>query len=221
MSLEQRLIHYSPAEELANRLTHGAAALASVPALIKLVVAAVRTGDRFRIVSSAVFAGSLCLFYLISTLYHSLRNPRARYVFRILDHAGIYLVIAATYTPFTLVSLRDGHGWLLFGMVWTLAIAGMVFKSLMPHRLRFLAPALYVILGWLILIDLEGLLTAVPAGGIAWLLAGGLAYTFGIIFFAIDRIPFNHALWHLFVIAGSVCHYLAVLWYVVPPPVST
>ena len=218
MPLSDRLVHYSPQEELANRLSHGAAALASVPALFVLVAAAARTGDPYRVVSSAVFAGSLSLFYTISTLYHTVRSQRVRYVFRVLDHAGIYLVIAASYTPFTLVSLRAGNGWLLFGVVWTLAVAGMVFKSLLAHRLRFLAPVLYIALGWLIVVDLEGLLTMVPPGGVVWLLAGGLAYTVGIVFYAIDRIPYNHAIWHLFVIAGSICHYLAVLWYVVPLP---
>jgi hemolysin III len=220
MNLQDRLVYYTAREELANRLTHGAAALASVPALVVLVAAATRTGDPYRVVSSALFAGCLCLFYVISTLYHSLRGQRARYVFRILDHAGIYLVIAASYTPFTLVSLRSGSGWILFGVVWVLAIVGIVFKSLMTHRLRFLSPFLYIALGWLIVVDIEGLLTALPPGGVAWLLAGGIAYTVGILFYAIDRIPYNHAIWHLFVIAGSVCHYLAVLWYVVPKPAA-
>lgn len=218
MSDDGRLIHYSPPEELANRITHGAAALASVPATAVLLAVAARTGDPYRVVASAIFAGSLCLFYVISTLYHSLRSERARYVFRILDHAGIYLVIAASYTPFTLVSMRAGNGWVLFGVVWALAVAGMVFKSLLTHRLRFLAPVFYIALGWLIVVDLEGLLTMVPSGGVAWLFAGGMAYTVGILFYAIDRIPYNHAIWHLFVVAGSVCHYLAVLWYVVPQP---
>ena len=220
MNLQDRLVYYTAREELANRLTHGAAALASVPAMVVLVAAATRTGDPYRVVSSALFAGCLCLFYVISTLYHSLRGQRARYVFRILDHAGIYLVIAASYTPFTLVSLRSGSGWILFGVVWVLAIVGIVFKSLMTHRLRFLSPFLYIALGWLIVVDIEGLLTALPPGGVAWLLAGGIAYTVGILFYAIDRIPYNHAIWHLFVIAGSVCHYLAVLWYVVPKPAA-
>lgn len=216
MILHDRLVDYSPREELVNSLTHGFAALISLPALVLLMMVAVRTGDSYRIVASAVFAGSLSIFYVISTLYHSLRGQRTRYVFRILDHAGIYLVIAASYTPFTLVSMRSGNGWLLFAVVWALAVTGIVFKSLMPHRLRFLAPALYVALGWMIVVDIDGLLTAVPPGGVLWLLAGGIAYTVGIVFYAIDRIPFNHAIWHLFVIAGSVCHYLAILWYVVP-----
>jgi hemolysin III len=220
MDLDGRLVHYSPQEELANRVTHGIAALASVPALVVLIIAAAGTGDPYRVVASAIFAGSLTVFYTISTLYHALRSQRARYVFRVLDHAGIFLVIAASYTPFTLVSLRAGHGWLLFAVVWTLAIAGVVFKSLMTHRLRLLAPIFYIALGWLILVDIEGLLAAVPPAGVAWLVAGGVAYTVGIIFYAIDRIPYHHAIWHLFVMAGSACHYLAVLRHVVPLPAA-
>jgi hemolysin III len=220
MSLAERLVHYSPREELANRLTHGAALLASLPALVVLVVAAARTGDPYRVVAGTIFAGSLSLFYGISTLYHSLRSEKARYVFRILDHAGIFLVIAASYTPFTLVPLRAGNGWLLFAVVWGLAVGGMVFKSLMTHRLRFLAPVFYLTLGWLIVVDLDGLLSRVPGAGVRWLAAGGVAYTVGIIFYAVDRIPYNHAIWHLFVMAGSTCHYLAVLWYVMPLPAS-
>ena len=218
---DDHLVYYTPQEELANRLTHGLAALASVPALVVLLAAAARTGDPYRVVASAVFAGSLSVFYTISALYHTLRRERVRYLFRILDHAGIYLVIAASYTPFTLVSMRAGNGWLLFGVVWGLAIGGMVFKSLMTHRLRFLAPVFYIALGWLIVVDIDGLLSSVPPGGVAYLVAGGLAYTVGVLFYAIDRIPYHHAIWHLFVIAGSVCHYLAVLCYVVPMPTAS
>lgn len=216
MILSDRLIHYSPKEQLANRITHGVGALISVPALLLLLTTALRTGDPYRVTSSAVFAGSLCALYSISTVYHSVQNQRVRYVFRILDHTVIYLVIAASYTPFTLVSLRGRYGWILFSVVWMLAVAGMVFKSLMPHRLRFLAPVLYLGLGWIIVVDLEGLLTAVPSDGVAWLLAGGIFYTAGIIFYAVRQIPYNHAIWHVFVMAGSFCHYLAVLWYVLP-----
>lgn len=216
MPMDEHLITYTEQEELFNRLTHGAAAILSVAGLVILVTAASRTGDPYRIVSAAIFCGALSLFYVISTLYHTIRSPRVRYIFRILDHAGIFVVIAGSYTPFTLVSLRSGRGWFLFGLVWSLAVAGIVFKSFMTHRLRFLAPVFYIGLGWLIVIDLEGLLTMVPSGGVFWLVAGGLFYTFGIIFYAIDRIPYNHAIWHVFVVAGSLCHYLAVLWYVVP-----
>jgi hemolysin III len=216
VSEKYHLITYSEEEELANRLTHIFAAATSLVGIVFLVIAASRTGDPYRIVSSAIFCGSLSVFYVISTLYHTIRSPKSRYVFRVLDHAGIYLVIAGTYTPFTLVPLRESSGWALFGVVWGLAIAGAIFKSFMTHRLAFLAPVLYIALGWLIVVDLEGLLTLVPIKGVLWLVAGGLFYTVGIVFYAFDRIPYNHAIWHVFVIAGSLCHYLSILWYVVP-----
>lgn len=210
------LIVYTPREEAANRFTHGLAALLCVPALVVMVVAASRTGDPYRIVSATIFITALTLFYTISTLYHTFRTPSLRYLFRILDHAGIFVVIAGTYTPFTLVSLRDGRGWLLFGVVWGLAAVGMLFKTFMPHRLRILAPIFYVVLGWLVVIDLPALLKSLEWGGFRLLLAGGVAYTVGILFYAIDKIPYNHAIWHVFVMAGSLFHYLAILWYVVP-----
>lgn len=218
MSEKYYLITYSEEEELANRLTHSLAAVISLIGIVFLVTEASRTGDPYRIVSSVIFCSSLSIFYVISTLYHTIRSPKSRYVFRVLDHAGIYLVIAGTYTPFTLVSLRESSGWVLFGVVWGLAIAGVIFKSFMTHRLAFLAPVFYIALGWLIVVDLEGLLSLVPIKGVLWLVAGGLFYTVGIIFYAFDRIPYNHAIWHIFVFAGSLCHYLSILWYVVPLP---
>lgn len=216
MSEHYHLITYSEKEELANRLTHCFALVLSMIGLVILLIAASRTGDPYRIVSAIIFCGSLCLLYVISTLYHTFRQPRIRYVFRILDHIGIFLVIAGTYTPLTLVSLRAGSGWVIFGLVWGLAVAGAIFKAFMTHRLAFLAPFFYIALGWLIVVDLEGLLTMVPTKGVLWLLSGGLFYTVGIIFYAIDHIPFNHAIWHVFVVTGSLCHYLAILWYVIP-----
>ncbi len=216
MEKHYHLIHYSAQEELANRLTHGLAALLSSIGMVVMLISARQTGDPYRIVSAAIFCGALSLFYVVSTLYHSFRSPKVRYVFRILDHAGIFLVIAGSYTPFALVSLRGGHGWALFGVVWALAISGVIFKSFMTHRLSFLAPVFYIGLGWIIVFDLEGLLTMVPINGVLLLLAGGLFYTFGIVFYAIDRIPYNHAIWHVFVVSGSVCHYFSVLLYVLP-----
>lgn len=216
MEKHYHLVSYSEHEELANRLTHGVAALLSMIGLVFMLVSAGHSGDPYRIVSAAVFCGMLSLFYVVSTLYHSFRNQKVRYVFRILDHAGIFLVIAGSYTPFLLVSLRDGHGWILFWVVWVLALSGVIFKSFMTHRLSFLSPIFYIVLGWIIVVDLEGLLTMVPHGGVTLLVAGGLFYTVGVIFYAIDRIPYNHAIWHVFVIAGSICHYFSVLFYVLP-----
>jgi len=201
---------------LANRLTHGMAVFLCLPATVMMIVHAAQTEDAYRIVSSAIFSISLLLFYVVSTLYHSIRSPAVRYVFRVLDHAGIYVVIAGTYTPFTLVTLREGHGWLLFGVVWTLAVAGMVFKSFMTHRLSFIAPIFYILLGWLIIFDLNNLIRLLAPTGFKLLLAGGVIYTLGVFFYAVDRIPFNHAIWHLFVMAGSAAHFLSIYWYVVP-----
>jgi len=212
------LVTYTAGEEAANRLTHGLAALLCIPALVVMVVSASRTGDPYRIVSATIFITALTLFYVVSTLYHTFRTPSVRYLFRILDHAGIFVVIAGTYTPFTLVTLRAGRGWLLFGVVWGLAAAGMLLKTFMTHRLRILAPILYILLGWLVVVDLRDLLVSLERGGFWLLLAGGITYTLGILFYAIDRIPFNHAIWHVFVMLGSLFHYLAVLWYVVPLP---
>ena len=192
------------------------AAVLSLVGLVILVVAASQTSDPYRIVSATIFSSCLFLFYIVSSIYHTVRNPRTRYLFRILDHAGIYLVIAGSYTPFTLVSLRSGNGWVLFSVVWGLAVAGAIFKSFMTARLAFLAPVFYLALGWLIVVDLEGVLMMVPHHGVLWLFAGGLCYTVGIFFYAIERIPFNHAIWHLFVLAGSTCHYFAVYYHVIP-----
>ena len=220
MKKHYHLIYYSEHEELANRITHGIAAFLSIIGLVVMLVSVSHTGDPYRIVSAAIFCGTLSLFYVISTLYHSFRKPKVRYVFRILDHAGIFLVIAGGYTPFTLVSLRDDHGWTIFWVVWGLALSGVIFKSFMTHRLSFLAPAFYIGLGWIMVLDFKGLLAMVPLNGVTLLVAGGLFYTFGIVFYAIDRIPYNHAIWHVFVIAGSCCHYFSVLLYVLPPELA-
>jgi len=211
---QSRLIEYSPAEELANRISHAVAVIASLVGLVLLVAVAARSGGPWRIASCTIFASSMLFFYAASTLYHSVRSDRARYLFRILDHAGIYLLIAGTYTPITLVTLSGKVGWWLFGTVWSLAIGGIVFKSMMVHRLKFLAPFLYIVLGWLIIFAFEPLLEAMPLPGVNLLITGGVIYTVGILFYAIDRIPFNHAIWHLFVICGSFFHYLAIYQYV-------
>jgi len=215
-SIHDRLVYYSEAEELANRLTHGFGALLSLAGLVVLIVAAGATGDPWRIVSCSIYGSVLTLFYLTSTIYHSVRPPGLRYLFRILDHAAIYLVIAGTYTPFTLVSLRGAWGWSLFGTVWGLAVGGVIFKIFMTHRLRILGPIFYIAMGWIAVIAFKPLLTVLTPAGMAWLVAGGVAYTAGVVFYAWNRLPFNHAIWHLFVLVGSACHYFSVLWYVLP-----
>jgi hemolysin III len=183
---------------------------------IYLIHASMR-GDRWVVASCSVFAGTLVLVYLFSTLYHSLVVTRARHVFQILDHSAIYLLIAGTYTPFTLISLHGRVGWVLFGFVWTLAVAGVVFKSLLIERFAVASALVYLLQGWVIVFAIRPLFQAIGGHGLAWLVAGGIFYTLGIVFFALDRRPYFHAVWHLFVLAGSVAHYFAILFYVVPP----
>lgn len=209
-------IRYSPREERFNRWSHALAALAAGAGAIWLIALAARTGDPYRLFGSIVFGGSLITFYLVSTTYHSVQSKVRRALFRKLDHVGIYVLIAGTYTPITLVTMRDGNGWTIFAAVWSLALVGILFKVFTVHRIPFLGPTLYIALGWLIVVDLEGLIEAMPPPGLKLLVAGGVIYTVGIIFFAVNRIPHHHGIWHLFVAGGSLCHYLAILWYVIP-----
>ncbi len=203
-------------EILANAISHGIGLFLAVFGAVYLVHASLR-GDGWVVASCSVFAGTLVLVYLFSTLYHSLVVTRARKVFRILDHSAIYLLIAGTYTPFTLVPLRGVVGWWLFGFVWTLAVAGVVFKSLLIERFAVASALVYLLQGWVIVFAIRPLYHAIGGHGLAWLVAGGVLYSLGIVFFALDRLRYFHAVWHLFVLAGSVAHYFAVLFYVVPP----
>ena len=201
---------------LANAITHGIGAILAVAGAVYLIAASLH-GTAWLIVSCSVFSATLVLVYLCSTLYHSLVRTGARHVFQVLDHSAIYLLIAGTYTPFTLVSLHGPVGWVLFGVVWTLAVAGVILKSLAVGRFAVASALVYLFQGWFIVVAARPLLHAIGWHGIAWLGAGGLAYTFGIVFFALDRLRYFHATWHVFVLAGSVAHYFAILFYVVPP----
>ena len=201
-------------EEIANSVSHGVALLAALVATPVLIIAAVRRGDTAGLVGASVFAFTMLLLYLTSTLYHALARNRAKPVFRILDHGAIFLLIAGTYTPFTLGALRGPWGWTLFGLVWGLAVAGIVLKAVAGVRFPKLSTYLYLAMGWLALIAIRPLWLHVPAWGFFWLLAGGLAYTAGVVFYATDeRIRYHHFIWHLFVVAGTACHFVAVLLY--------
>jgi hemolysin III len=202
-------------EELAHSITHGVGLLAAVAGLVLLLVLAAATRDPWRVAACSVYATTLVLLYAASTLYHALSRTRARRVFRVLDHSAIFLLIAGTYTPFALVSLRGPWGWTLLVIIWSLAVAGVAAKALFGARWPVVSTALYIGMGWTALIALKPLAEHVPAGGIAWLVAGGLAYTGGVVFFAWTRLRYSHAIWHVFVLAGSVCHYMAVVLYVV------
>jgi hemolysin III len=207
---ERRL---SLGEEIANSVTHGVAALASMAALPILVVVSAGRRDPWQVVGGAIFGATLVMLYTASTLYHALPPSRAKRVFRILDHSAIYLLIAGTYTPFALGALRGPWGWTLLGAVWTLAALGISAKATVGFRFPRLSTGVYVVMGWLAVIAFRPLLAHVGIGGMTWLLIGGLCYTAGVVFFAWERLRYGHMVWHLFVAAGSVCHFFAVLWY--------
>lgn len=201
---------------IANSVTHGIGAALAIAGAVVLVVTTLG-GTAWQIASCLVFGCTLVLVYICSTLYHSLVRTRARHVLQIIDHSAIYLLIAGTYTPFALVSLRGQLGWLLFAIVWGLAILGILFKSFAIGRFAIASVVVYVGMGWLGVFVMRPLLHALTWHGIVWIVLGGLLYTVGIVFFAFDRLSYFHALWHLFVLAGSTCHYFAVLFYVAQP----
>jgi hemolysin III len=201
---------------LANSITHGVGALFAIAGAAYLIAASTRGTARI-VVSCSIYAATLVLVYVCSTLYHSLARTRARHVFHVLDHSSIYLLIAGTYTPFTLVSLHGWLGWMLFGVVWGLAVVGVVFKSVAIGRFAVMSAVVYLFMGWFVVIAARPLIHAISWHGMLWIAAGGLAYTAGIAFFAFDRVRYFHALWHVFVLGGSVAHFFAVLFYVVPP----
>lgn len=208
--------YYSRREELLNSVTHGIGALLSLVGLAVLVVMAAAYGDGRRIISFAIYGGSLLSLYVASTLYHSVTHLPAKRILRILDHSAVYVLIAGTYTPFLLVTMPGVLGWTLFVIVWGMAIAGIVYKALAIHRYENLSTVLYVVMGWLGVLGFRQMAVNIGPAGIAWLLAGGLVYTLGVLFFVFPKVPYNHAIWHLFVLGGSACHYLVMLRYVLP-----
>lgn len=198
-------------EEILNSVTHGIGALLSVAGLVLLLVVSVKQGTVWHVVGSAVFGSSLILLYTVSTLYHSVTNPPAKRFFARLDHVAIFLLIAGTYTPFLLTSLRGPLGWTLFGVIWTLALIGMIIRSVYLGRFRKLMVALYLLMGWLIVFAIVPLTRALPTISVRFLVAGGLSYTLGVAFYAQRNLKFSHGIWHLFVLAGSSFHFFAVL----------
>lgn len=211
--MKRELSHY---EELANTLTHGAGIALSIAGLVLLVVRAALYGDVWQIVSFSIFGISLIALYLASTLYHGYSSPRIKKILRTFDHSAIYLLIAGTYTPFLLISLRGPWGWSLFGIIWGLAIIGISFKVFFGHKYELISTIFYLLMGWVVIIAIKPLLAALPISGFLWLLAGGLAYSFGVVFYLWEKLPFNHAIWHGFVLAGSFFHFCAVFFYLSP-----
>ncbi len=205
-------------EELASGLTHGLGLVFSLVGLPVLIGLALRYGSVWHIVSAAVYGATLVILYGSSTAYHSCRRPGLKRVLRAFDHCAIYLLIAGTYTPFTLITLRGPWGWSLFAAIWTLCLLGILAKVLAANRFRKANVALYVMMGWLAIVAIKPLWLMLSRTGVEWLLAGGVAYTAGLIFFALeDRMPYSHAVWHVFVIAGSACHYAVIVANVLLP----
>jgi hemolysin III len=207
---------YTLGEEIAHAVTHGIGVLLSVAGLALLVTYAALFGDVWHITSCSIYGATLILLYTASTLYHGIPMPNAKRLLQRFDHAAIFLLIAGTYTPFTLVNLRGSWGWTLFGLVWGFAIIGVLLELLRDKRLKWLSLTLYLGLGWLVVIAIEPLIDAVEVGGIVLLLAGGLCYSLGVIFYIWRRLAYHHAVWHIFVLAGSVLHFFSVFFYVVP-----
>ena len=207
----------SRAEEIANSASHGLGLIAALIGVPWLIVDAARRGDAAFIVGVSIFSATVLLLYLASAIYHALPLGKAKRVFKVLDHSSIFLLIAGTYAPFTLGVLRGPWGWTLFGIVWGLAIVGVVLKSIGKASHPIVSTGFYLLMGWLVMIAVTPLVTRVPFLGLLWLLAGGMFYTAGVAFFATDsRLKYGHLLWHVFVVAGTACHYLAVLWYAAP-----
>jgi len=205
-------------EELASALTHGVGAIAALAAGSVLITLAALWGDGWQLGAAIVFGTCLLLLYLASTLYHSFQQPAIKGRLKVFDHCAIYLLIAGTYTPFTLIALRGPWGWGLFAAIWALALAGVVFKLFFTGRFKRLSTLVYVAMGWLVLVAIKPVLAALDAWTFGWLMAGGVFYTLGTVFYHRESIPYSHAIWHLFCIAGSVCHYVAVMAQVVTPP---
>ncbi len=206
----------SYAEEMANAMTHGVGLAMSVVGWIALVVLAAMAGSGWDVTASAVYGGTLVFLYSVSTLYHSVRSPRTKYVLRVLDHVAIFLLIAGTYTPFTVVLMRDGWGWTVLTLVWGFAIAGLLFKLFSEHRFHPAATSLYLIMGWIGILFADPMSRALPGGALMLIAAGGLAYTAGVVFYGWHSLRYSHAIWHVFVLVGSICHYIAVAMYVLP-----
>jgi hemolysin III len=197
-----------------NALTHGLGLILAIAALVWLVMAAASVDDSKAVVSAAIYGATLIFMFLASTLYHAIQHTTARTVLRQVDHLAILYLIAGTYTPFTLITLQGAWGWSIFGIVWGLTAIGTVLQCTSARHLKGLMVSLYLLMGWTVVIAIKPLMANLPSGGLTLLVAGGLAYSFGVIFYVNKRIPFNHAIWHLFVLAGAVCHCLAIGLYV-------
>jgi len=210
------ITHYAPAEEKTNIFSHAAGLLLSVVALALLVARANLYGELLQLVSVSIFGASLIALYAASTCYHSAKNPRLRSRLRVIDHATIYVLIAGTYTPFSLISLGGATGWVIFGVAWAMALTGVILKVFFTGKFHLVSTLMYVFMGWIIVFAIKPLLSNMSSEGLFWLFAGGVAYTIGAVIYSIERIKFNHAIFHLFVLLGSFSHFVSVYFYVLP-----
>ena len=209
-------MEYSVLEEVIHAITHGVGVILSIAGLSWMLYVSIGAADPWRIAASSIYGATLIMLFLASTVYHSMYASRHREIFRLLDHCAIYLLIAGTYTPFLLVAMRTDTGWWLFGTIWALATAGIIKKLWFRHRFPKIALASYLVMGWLAVAAAPQIASAIGANGMAWLLAGGISYSVGAVFYTLERMPFNHAVWHVFVLAGGVCHFLSIAWHVLP-----
>lgn len=216
MDTDAMTSQYSIREEIAHSITHGIGVLLSISGLAVLVAFSALNGDSWHIVSTSIYGATLIFLYTSSTLYHGIPNPNAKKILQQLDHAAIYLLIAGTYTPFTLVSLRGELGWTLFGIVWALALIGVALEFTAKQKLKRVSVGIYLALGWLIIVAIKPMITSIGQGGLTLLVAGGLCYSLGVIFYVRKSMTYHHAIWHLFVLAGSACHFFAIFFYVIP-----
>ncbi|NLF40510.1 hemolysin III family protein [bacterium] len=203
-------------EQLADTATHAIGVGLSIAGLAILVVFAALKGTAWHVVSCSIYGATLVLLYSSSTLYHSFSHTPLEKFFNAVDHSAIYLLIAGTYTPFMMVNLRGPWGWTILSLIWVLAIGGIVFKAFCAGRFRALSVTLYIMMGWLVVVAARPVIAHIPVGGIVWLMIGGVSYTLGTVFYLWRRLPFGHSIWHLFVLGGSISHFFAVLWYVLP-----
>lgn len=211
-----RTQHYSPLEEKTNIYSHAIGLGFSVVALVLLVVKAGSSGNAWHVAAGGIFGVSLIALYAASTIYHSTTDERKRARMRIFDHATIYVLIAGTYTPITLITLNGWVGWTIFAISWGMALTGVILKLFYTGRFNILSTLMYVFMGWIIMFAITPLVNNLSAEGIFWLVAGGIAYTTGAVIYSIGKIPFNHAIFHLFVLSGSFCHFVSVYWYILP-----
>jgi hemolysin III len=207
---------YSPLEEKTNIISHAIGLVLSIIALVFMLVRAYLYGNAWHVVSVSIFGASLILLYAASTFYHSAKDPKIRSRLRVFDHATIYVLIAGTYSPFTLVTLHGPVGWTIFGVSWAMAVSGVILKLFYTGRYNVLSTLMYVFMGWIIMFAIKPLVNSLPSEGLYWLIAGGVAYTTGAILYSIKQIKFNHAIFHIFVLLGSFCHVMAVYFYVLP-----